>query len=371
MDLADLRHEIDKIDEDILNLFIKRMSVCKDVAEYKRVNNLTVMQDDREKQLIDRIRELSPDNLKDGAAVLFASIMDISKCIQQQEITKHDNTEKALPFEPEKAGSVVCQGTAGSYSEMACRKLFKSQDITFVSEFEDVFKAVDSGKCEFGVLPLQNSTVGSVSKTYDLMAKYNFYINSIIRVEITHCLAVKKGTSLDEIKEVYSIEQALSQCSDCIKRLGLVSCEYLNTALAAKHVAESNEKIACICSRDAAEIYGLEVLEPQAANAYPNYTRFICISKKFIAKKDAGTISVSLSIPHTKSSLYRLLTKFSVNGFNLVKIENKPVAGKDFEVIFYLDFSGNCDDVKVASLLEELRGEHSYFKFLGNFDEVM
>ncbi len=371
MDLAELRQEIDKIDEEILNLFIKRMNVCRNVADYKKEKNLSVLQGDREKQLIERIRELSPDNLKDGAAVLFASIMDISKCIQQQEISKSDNFVKALPFEPEKAGSVVCQGTEGSYSEKACRKLFKSQKINFVSEFEDVFKAVDSGECEFGVLPLQNSTVGSVSKTYDLMAKYDFYINAVVRVEIKHCLAAKKGTALNEIEAVYSHEQALSQCSDFIRHLGLEQREYPNTALAAKLVAESNEKIACICSPDAAEIYGLEILESQAANVYPNYTRFICISKRFIAKSDAGTISVSLSIPHTKSSLYRLLTKFSVNGFNLVKIENKPVAGKDFEVIFYLDFSGNCNDVKAASLLEELKGEHSYFKFLGNFDEVM
>jgi chorismate mutase/prephenate dehydratase len=371
MDLIDLRNQINDIDKDILNLFIKRMEVCKNIAEYKKEHSLPVFQNNREKEIIDRITDMSPDNLKNGAALLFTSIMDISKCLQQDELLSDKAQYKAKSFEPEKAEIIACQGTSGAYSEKACRKLFKNQKIRFYKEFEDVFKAVDNDEVDFGILPLQNSTIGSVSQTYDLMAKYNFYINAIIRVEISHCLAAKNGTKLSDIKEVYSIEPALSQCSRFLSENRFERKEYLNTALSAKLVSESDEPIACICSEEAAKLFGLEIIADNIADAYPNYTRFICISKQFISSENAGTISVSLSIPHTKSSLYRLLTKFSVSGMNLVKIENKPIAGKEFEVIFYLDFSGNCMDRKVSALLDELSKEHSYFKFLGNFDEII
>lgn len=370
MDLTELRQQIDNIDEEILKLFEKRMEVCKDVAEFKKQNHLPVMQGNREKELLKRVTDMSPNYLKDGTQVLFSSIMDISKCIQQTEISSSLHFEKAEQFIPQNAKKILCQGTSGSYSEKACRKVFLSQDIKFVSEFEDVFKGVDSGEYEYGILPLENSTVGSVHQTYDLMAKYDFYINALIKVDITHCLAVKKGTQLKDIIAVYSHEQALSQCSHFIKENNLVKKEYLNTALSAKLVSESDEKIACICSPEASENFGLEIIEHQIADIYPNSTRFICFSKKFIASDNADTISVSLSIPNTKSSLYRLLTKFSVNGLNLVKLENKPIAGKDFEVIFYLDFRGNYNDKKVAGLIEGLKQELSYFKFLGNFNEI-
>lgn len=371
MDLIELRSQINDIDDEILSLFIKRMGICENVAEYKKKHNLPVLQNNREKEVIDRIISMSPDNLKNGASLLFTSIMDISKCLQQNEFLSQKADYEAELFEPENAKVIACQGTSGAYSEKACRKLFKNQKINYYKEFEDVFKAVNNEEVDFGILPLQNSTIGSVSQTYDLMAKYNFFINAIIRVEITHCLAAKKSTRLEDIKEVYSIEPALSQCSNFLREKNLERKEYLNTALSAKLVAESSEPIACICSEDAAKLFGLEIVESHIADAYPNYTRFICISKKFISAEDAGTISVSLSIPHTQGSLYRLLTKFSVSGMNLVKIENKPIAGKEFEVIFYLDFSGNCRDRKVSALLEELSKEHSYFKFLGNFDEII
>lgn len=370
MDLSTLRAQIDKIDSQILELFSERMDVCRQVGEFKKANNLPVMQGNREKEVIDRIRSNAPDGLEDGAAVLFQNIMDISKSIQNIGMIDSSASINYKDFSPEKAEKIACQGTDGAYSAAACKKLFGGKPVEFYRNFEDVFAAVESGAVDFGILPLENSTIGSISETYELMAKHDFYINSLIRVEITHCLAAKKGTKLSEVKKVYSKGEALSQCSKFLKNGGFELCEYANTALSAELVVESKEPIACICSESCAEMHGLDVLSSKIADAYPNFTRFICFSKNLTVNPDSDIVSVLLTLPHIKGSLNRLLTKFSVNGLNLTKIESKSIAGSDFEVMFFLDFLGNCNDSKVRALLEDLNREMSSFRLLGNFREV-
>lgn len=371
MDLQELRNRIDDIDSEILALFSKRMDVCRDVAAYKKEHDLPVMQGGREKQVLDRVRQNAPDGLKDGAAMLFQSIMDISKCLQNMEIQRNSRLSSPKPFIPENAAKIACQGTAGAYSEAACKKLFGDKPAVFYHEFEDVFKAVETGEADFGILPLENSTIGTISETYELMSKHCFNICSLIRVEITHCLAAADCAYLETVKYVYSKEEALSQCSEYIKRGGLVRREYSNTALSAEHIREKNDPaLACICSENCAKLYGLKILNDKIADAYPNYTRFICFSKDYISPADADTISVCVTIPNTPGSLYRMLTKFYAAGLNLTKIESKNIAGSDFEVMFYLDFSGSCYDAKVVSLLHDLENEMTFFRFLGSFKEV-
>ncbi|MBP1560336.1 MAG: chorismate mutase [Oscillospiraceae bacterium] len=372
MDLIELRNQIDEIDSEILKLFSRRMDICRDVAEYKKQNDLPVMQGGREQQIIERVRSNSPDSLKDGAAMLFQNIMDISKCIQNMEIRRDSHLSSPKPFIPENAAKIACQGTAGAYSEAACKKLFGDKPAVFYHAFEDVFNAVESGEADYGILPLENSTIGTISETYDLMSKHRCNICSIVRVEITHCLAAVKGADLDSIKYVYSKAEALSQCSEFIKSNGLIRREYANTALSAELIKERNDpSIACICSKSCAELYGLEIISDRIADAYPNYTRFICFSKDYISPADADTISVCVAISNTPGSLYRMLTKFSVAGLNMTKIESKNIAGSDFEVLFYLDFKGSCADPKVVTLLHDLENEMSFFRFLGSFKEIV
>lgn len=372
MDLNELRNQIDNIDSEILSLFARRMEVCRSVAEYKKEHALPVMQGGREKQVIENIRKNAPDGLGDGAAMLFQNIMDISKSLQNMEIEKGNPLPEPKPFIPENAAKIACQGTAGAYSEAACKKLFGDKPAVFYHAFEDVFNAVDTGEADFGILPLENSTIGTISETYDLMAKHSFSICSLIRVEITHCLAAAKGTPAEGIKYVYSKAEALSQCSEFIKKNGLIRREYANTALSAELVANRNDPaIACICSKSCAELYGLEIINDRIVDAYPNHTRFICFSKDYIAPADADIISVCLSIPNTPGSLYRMLTKFSAAGLNMTKIESKIIAGSDFEALFYLDFIGSCSDPKVAALLRDLESEMTFFRFLGNFKEII
>lgn len=370
MDLQEMRKSIDTIDEEILGLFVKRMAVSRDIAQFKKENKMPILQSNREEEVIRRIRSLSPDDLAEGASVLFMNIMDIGKSVQQQAVATPFPLDP-LPFLPEKACRVGCQGVTGSYQEQACKKLFGDKPLTFYPSFNGVFKAVDNGELDYGILPIINSTAGSVTETYDLMRKYEFYITARVQVEISHCLAVRPGVAFEKITHVLSHEQALSQCSDFLRDSKLPKTACLNTALAAQEVRDSGAPIAAICSEECARLYGLHVLRSNIANVWPNYTKFICISKKLQIPENPGTISVSLSIPNVKGSLYRLLTKFFVNNLDLEHIESKPIANGSFDALFYLDFSGDVRQKNVSSLLGELKNELPTFKFLGNYGDIL
>ncbi|MDR0974634.1 MAG: chorismate mutase [Ruminococcus sp.] len=370
MDLQNLREKIDSIDGKILDLFTERMALVADIAEYKRANSLPVFQSDREEKIVNRVRDNSPKGLENASETLFLDLMDVSKAIQNRRLFNEKNITPVLKFIPKDKKIIACQGVEGAYSTDAARKLFPSSQTVYFEQFSEVIDAVTDGKVDCGLLPLQNSTCGVISETYDILAKSKLYINAIIRVNASHCIAAKPGFT--KITRVYSKQEALSQCSDYIAENSLEALAFANTALAAKYVASSDDNnIACICSESCAKLYGLEIVKHDAANASPNYTRFICFSKTFTEIADADTISVLLSIPHTKASLYRLLTKFAVSGLNLVKIENKAVAGSDFQVIFYLDFAGSYSDPNVLALLDDLRENLEYFRFLGSFREIL
>ena len=370
MDLKELRDQIDIIDSDILSLFMKRMELCRGVAEYKKQNNLPVFQGGREQQVIDRIKSLTNDpELENGTAALFTNIMDISKILQNRQILT-DNADYSFSL-PDFAGArrIGCQGTSGANSEAAARQIFGDRDFIFYRSFEDVFKAVQSGELDYGVLPVHNSTAGSVNSTYDLMAKYSVYTVTEAVVEINHCLACREDISAAEVSMVYSHPQALAQCSEFISENHLHTGEFENTATAAAMVAESDpaQKIAAICSVDCAEKLGLHIIARDISDCALNRTRFVCISREMQVLPDADAVSVMLKIQHTEGSLYRLLTKFYVNGMNLIRIANRPVKDGSFDVVFYLDFSGRPDDPNVKALMNDLAKNLEYFRFLGTF----
>lgn len=373
MNLDELRNEINEIDEQMLTLFLRRMELCKGVAAYKKDNGLPIFQSSRENEIIDKVRKASPENMADASALFFTEIMDISKCLQSEILTRDKVYDKPDVFVPERSEVIACQGSSGAYSEAACIKLFgENKPIRFMTNFKDVVGLVESGRADYGILPLENSTVGSIEETYNLMASHEFYINKIIRVEVTHCFAVKPGADPSAVTKVFSKKEALAQCTNFIRTSNLEPVEFANTALAAEMVKNStDDTIGCICSKRCAEMNGLQIVEEHAADAYPNYTRFICFSKHFSVDDEANTVSVAISVPHTPGGLYRMLTKFAVNGLNLKKIVNKPVAGKDFEAIIFLDFEGEYVDQKIAAFLDDLKTGMSYFRFLGNFSEAL
>lgn len=370
MDLQELRSGINDIDNQLQELFNKRMELCFKVAEYKIENDLPVFQSGRENEILQRVTEKSPENLKSASKVFFQTIMDISKCKQYQKFFAEKNHIEYHKLDLTGKHKVAVPGTNGSYSHIACGQLFDDFEPVFFEDFEDVFSSVENGDAEFGILPLANSTAGTVAQTYELMKKHDFKICAATKVKISHCLAVRKGVKFDEIRSVYSHEQGLFQCSDFIEENNFKTHKYANTALAACYIKDSEKPYAAICSEDCANELGLDILKRDIANAKQNYTKFILISKETLKSENANIVSVSLAVPHTSSALYRLLTKFSVAGLNLSMIESKPIANTDFDVVFYLDFEGAIDSPDVARLMNELSSELSYFKFLGNYEEM-
>lgn len=377
-DLGEIRRQIDEIDGEMLRLYVERMRLCEGVADYKLKNNLPVFQGKREREVLDKVSAAAPEELSEGARLLFAEIMDISKCHQQNRLTK------ALPFdcaEPVKNPVVACPGIRGSYSEEACLKAFGGEikEIRYFADFDGVFTAVDEGTADYGVLPLENSTAGGVSSTYDLMGRFDFHICKRLAIPINHVLAAKPGTAFNDITKIFSHEQALHQCMLWLKsaRIPCESCA--NTSIAAKTAADSDESIGCICSAACAKLYGLEILKTGIADNDENFTRFIVISKKLEISENADIVSLSLSLPHCAGALYRMLTKFAYAGLNLTKIESKPVPSAvadvvredSFDVIFYLDFEGGVRDETVAKLLQNLEKEVGYYKFLGNYEDML
>lgn len=370
MDLTELRQAINDIDKQLQELFSKRMELCCNVAQYKIDNDLPVFQSAREKEILQRVADNAPEDLKGGSTVLFQTIMDISKCVQYQKFFADKNHIEYKKLDLSGKRTVAVPGTYGSYNHIACGNIFEDFEPLFFEDFEDVFRSVENGESEFGILPIVNSTAGSVGQTYELMRKHDFKICASTKLKISHCLAAKKGTKLEDIKIVYSHEQALMQCSNFISDNGLKAHKYTNTATAACFVMESNQPFGAICSETCAAEHGLEIICHDIANAAYNFTKFILISKDTLKSENADTISVCLSLPHQSSALYRMLTKFSVAGLNLSMIESMPIANTDFDVLFYLDFHGAIDSPEVAKLMNELQSELSYFKFLGNYEEM-
>lgn len=366
MNLNEIRNQIDSMDREILDLFQKRMNLCRDVAAYKKANNMQIFQESREQQILNKMEYLAEDDMKAGARALFTVIMDISKKLQQQLISA-DSDAPVLGIPDFGAAKVVgCQGCAGANSEAATKIFFPDHEPLYYPSFHQVFEAVESGEIQYGVLPIYNSTAGSVTQTYDLMGKYNFFITAMNQVEVANCLAVRKGTKMEDITKVYSHPQALSQCSDFIKRHKLRIKDYDNTATAARMVAESDQPIAAICSERCAKLTGLEILENRISNVLPNFTRFICITKEVEVAPEADVISVMLTLPNVPGILSKLLMKFFLQNIDLVKIENRPICDGSFDVVFYIDFKGNLRDRSVALFITELCRSCKEFKLLGN-----
>ena len=370
MNLDELRKNIDEIDDELLKLFEKRMEITHQVALYKIENGMNVFQLAREKSIIDKVRKKAPAGLENSVETLFTTIMDIGKSKQFSEFFADNCNIDYTEFKRTDNMKIACPGIVGSYTEQAAYQISKNAELKYYETFEDVFDAVENVEMPYGIVPIQNSTAGSVSATYELLSKSDLYIVCSTKVKIKHCLACKHTTDKSEIKKVFSHEQGLMQCSEFIKENNYFKRECPNTSIAARMVSESSEPLACICSEDCANENDLKILRTNIANANKNYTRFILVSNKIYSSQNANIVSVTLTIPHAHSSLYRLLTKFSVSGLNLVRLENKPIASSDFDVQFYLDFEGSILNPDVPKLIDELKSDLSYFKFLGNFEEV-
>jgi len=226
----------------------------------------------------------------------------------------------------------ACQGVEGAYSQLACEKMFNVPNIMYFKTFKSVFDAIDKDMCRYGVLPMENSTAGSVNEIYDLMMDYHFNIIRSTRVKIDHNLLAKSGTKILQIREIYSHEQAINQCAkflDGLVNVKVTACA--NTAAAAKMVAESDRNdVAALSSRTCADLYQLAILSCNVQDNDNNYTRFICISKQLEIYPGADKTSIMMVIPHKPGALYKVLSRFYALGINLIKLESRPIPNRDF-----------------------------------------
>ena len=380
MNIEDLRKKIDGIDSEMCRLFAERMQVVTDIARYKKENNMVVYHPSRARAVLQNIsKQLGPEFEGYGRS-LYRTIFDLSESYQTRMLSegeeffkniKEVTSKPPMPF-PKRA-SVACAGCEGAYAHLAAERLFDLPEMVYVNNFDSVFRAVSSGLCEYGILPIENSLAGSVNAIYDLLGEYNVSIARSVRLKVDHSLLTQPGAKLEDIKEIYSHQQAISQCSEFLsnlKNVRVIAVE--NTAEAARMVAKSGDKSkASISSRLCAELYQLQTLKNAIQNRDNNYTRFICIAKQPQIYSGANRTSIMMVIPHRPGTLFHILSRFNATGVNLVKLESRQIPEREFEYRFYFDIEASVYSTEFQSLMCELNNCGEQFKYFGTYAEII
>ena len=380
MNIQELRGQIDNIDSELVQLFCQRMEVAAQIADYKKQNGLPIFVPSRERDILKDVSQKAGPEMANYTRVLYSMLFELSRSYQskrsgEQSPLYHtikdaiENTPKLFPQAP----MVACQGVEGAYSQIACEKIFKNPFIMYFKNFESVFNAIDQGLCQYGILPIENSTAGSVKKVYDLMISHNFSIVRTFRLKIDHNLLVKPGVKLSEITEIYSHEQALNQCSEFLQSLpGVNVVPVSNTAVAAEMVASSDRRdVAALSSRACAELYGLENLISCVQDKGNNRTRFICISKNLEIYPGSDKTSIMMVLNHRPGALYKVLARIYTLGINVTKLESRPIPDREFEFMFYFDLETSIYSEQFVQLMCELEDLCEEFKYLGSYTEVV
>ena len=380
MELDQLREQIDEIDDSLVSLFCQRMKVAEQIAGYKQSHHMPVYVPGREREKLMDVAQKAGPEMANYTRVLYSMLFELSRShqskISHKQTPLHRRIVQAIEQTPKlfpQAPCVACQGVEGAFSQIACEKIFKFPFIMYFKNFESVFSAIENGLCQYGVLPLENSTAGSVKQVYDLMIRRNFSIVRTFRLKVDHSLLVKPGTTLDQVREIYSHEQALGQCSDFLAGLPNIKVIAVeNTAVAAKMVSESpRSDVAALSSRTCAELYGLQVLASGVQDRGNNRTRFICISKNLEIYPGADKTSIMMVLPHRPGSLYRVLARLYALGINVTKLESRPIPDRDFEFMFYFDLETSIYSDEFVQLMCELDDLCEEFQYLGSYSEVV
>lgn len=377
-ELQTLRGEIDAIDRELVELFRRRMAVTRQVGEYKRAKGIPVLDQERERQLLQSKGVLAGEELRPAVVTLFQTVMALSRRQQRDLMGRGPDNPGVLRWQeaqnnlrqPIPAPRVVYQGVPGAYSEPAALNFFgEGTDTTGLEQFEDCFLALREGRADYAVLPIENSTTGAIRQIYDLLTQYECYIVGETTVRIEHCLMALPGASLDTITHVYSHEQGLFQCERFLNaHPAWKQVPQADTAGSAKLVADSGDPTkAAICSARAAEIYGLNILARGINHNAHNTTRFVVASPRLELRPGADKVSTLFVLPHEAGSLHEVLTVFSVHGLNLMKLESRPMPGRSWEYMFFLEFTGRPGDPAVGDALHELAQTTGEFRVLGWF----
>ncbi|MCF2616057.1 chorismate mutase [Oscillibacter valericigenes] len=378
MELSEIRTKIDAVDDQLLDLFLQRMELSEEVAAYKNEHNLPILNKAREREILAKVTEKSGEKER-YAYHLFSTLFELARSRQAELINAPTRVQSQVeaslaaggPVFPQ-TGLVACQGVEGANSQVACDRILPRGNIVYVKTFEAVVSAVESGLCKFGVLPIENSSNGSVRAVYTLLQEHNLSVVRSTRLCIRHELLAKPGVKMSDITEIYSHEQALGQCSKFLNGLNgvrVIPCD--NTAMAAKMVAESgNRHAAAISSHPCAALYGLECISDAIQDSDNNYTRFFCIAKDPVIYAGANRISLIIACDNKPGALYEILSKLAALNINMTKLESCPVSGRNFEFIFFLELEASVQDPSVLPMLRELERSCASFNFLGSYTEV-
>ena len=378
MELSEIRNKIDAVDDQLLKLFLKRMELSEAVAAYKNEHKLPILNRAREREILAKVTQRAGDKER-YAYHLYSTLFELARSRQAELISAPTKVAERVRVSLEsnsevfpQTGMVACQGVEGANSQVACDRLFPRGNIVYVKSFGAVVSAVESGLCKFGVLPIENSSNGSVRAVYQLLQEHDLSVVRSTRLCIRHELLALPGTRLEDITEIYSHEQAIGQCSKFLgglKDVKVVPCG--NTAAAAKLVAESgNPRAAAISSHPCAALYGLECVNGNIQDSDNNYTRFICVTKDPVIYAGANKISLIIALDNRPGALYEVLSKLAALDIDMTKLESCPVAGSDFEFIFFLELEASVKDPSVRACLEEMERSCAQFQFLGNYAEV-
>ena len=378
MELSEIREKIDAVDDQLLDLFLQRMDLSEEVAAYKNEHHLPILNKERERAILAKVTERSGEKER-YAYHLFSTLFELARSRQAELIdapTRVGAQIKAALADMNEVfpqtGLVACQGVEGANSQVACDRLLPRGNIVYVKTFQAVVSAVESGLCKFGVLPIENSSNGSVRAVYELLQDHNLTIVRSTRLCIRHELLALPGVKMGDITEIYSHEQAIGQCSKFLNSLNgvrVIPCD--NTAAAAKMVAERGDRhVAAISSHPCAALYGLETVSDEIQDSDNNYTRFICVTKDPVIYAGANRISLIIACDNKPGALYEILSKLAALGINMTKLESCPVTGRNFEFIFFLELEASVQEPGVLAMLEELERSCAGFHFLGNYAEV-
>ncbi len=381
MELQELRSKIDEIDAQLTKLFEARMDVAAEIGAWKRENHMPVLDAARERDKLADIAASSREDMQTYTQMLYSMIFELSRSHQsdliRQKSSLREQVERAIEETPRlfpTSPIIACQGTEGAYSQIAGTRMFKSPKIMYFKSFDSVFSAIESGFCQYGILPIENSSAGSVKKVYDLMLRHKFYVVRSCRLKIDHNLLAAPGVKKEDIREIFSHQQALDQCAGYLEQFGpdvkITRCE--NTAMAAEAVAKSERRdIAAIASYDCASLYGLKCLESDIQDRGNNYTRFICISKKLEIYPGANRTTVMMTLPHRPGSLCRALSRFYSLGINITKLESRPLPERDFQFMFYFDLETSVYSSEFGRMIDDLDSISEEFRYLGSYSEVI
>lgn len=375
-ELSEIRKQIDEIDKQLAGLFQKRLDVAKKVAESKRGTGKKVYDREREEEKLLNMEKFARNRFEQQAfRELFLQTMSISRKLQYQILGDDGNGEKPDLFVrksvmEKKGKKVACYGVPGSHTEHAMEEFFGKEVERFhETSFRAVMERIASREADFGVLPIENSSTGSISDVYDLLKEYDHYIVGEHILKIEQSLVALPGTKLSDIKKVFSHPQGILQCRKFLKEHSWMEpVEYKSTAESAEKVKKDMDKTqAAIAGARTASMYGLDVLVKNANFADNNATRFIIVTNQKMYYEDADKVSICFEIPHEKGSLYNILSHIIFNNLNMTGIESRPLEGKSWEYRFFVDFEGNLSDPAVHNTLNGIREEVSELKILGNF----